>query len=112
MLRTGLGRAITRFLEDPAVVDVMLNPDGHIWVERLSEGLADTGETTTVAGGERVVRPVAHHVGLRSTPRSPRISAELPETAERFDGRLPPVAASPAFAIRKRAIAAFALGTE
>ena len=54
MLRTGLGCAITRFLEDPAVVEVMLNPDGRIWVERLSEGLADTGETMTAAGGERV----------------------------------------------------------
>jgi hypothetical protein len=30
-------------------------------MERLSEGLADAGEMMTVAGGERVVRPVAHH---------------------------------------------------
>ena len=44
MLRTALGPAISRFLEDPAIVEVMLNPDGRIWVDRLSEGLADTGE--------------------------------------------------------------------
>ena len=63
MLRTALGSAIARFLEDPAVVEVMLNPDGRIWVDRLSEGLADTGETMTAADGERIVRLVAHHVG-------------------------------------------------
>ena len=63
MLRTALGPAIARFLEEPAVVEVMLNPDGRIWVDRLSEGLADTGEMLSAADGERIVRLVAHHVG-------------------------------------------------
>ena len=49
MLRTALGTSIARFLEDPAVVEVMLNPDGRIWVDRLSEGLADTGERLSAA---------------------------------------------------------------
>ncbi|ASV87355.1 P-type conjugative transfer ATPase TrbB [Ochrobactrum quorumnocens] len=109
MLRTALGAAIARFLEDPAVVEVMLNPDGRIWVDRLSEGLADTGETMTAADGERIVRLVAHHVGAEVHARSPRVSAELPETGERFEGLLPPVVASPAFAIRKPAVAVFTL---
>ncbi|MFG1396397.1 P-type conjugative transfer ATPase TrbB [Roseixanthobacter pseudopolyaromaticivorans] len=109
MLRTALGSAIARFLEDPAVVEVMLNPDGRIWVDRLSEGLANTGETMTAADGERIVRLVAHHVGAEVHARSPRVSAELPETGERFEGLLPPVVASPAFAIRKPAVAVFTL---
>ena len=45
----------------------------------------------------------------RSMPRSPRVSAELPETGERFEGLLPPVVAAPAFAIRKPAVAVFTL---
>ena len=109
MLRTALGAAIARFLEDPAVVEVMLNPDGRIWIDRLSEGLADTGETMTAADGERIVRLVAHHVGAEVHARSPRVSAELPETGERFEGLLPPVVAAPAFAIRKPAVAVFGL---
>ncbi|VTZ22932.1 Conjugal transfer protein TrbB (fragment) [Methylocella tundrae] len=40
---------------------------------------------------------------------SPRVSAELPETGERFEGLLPPVVAAPAFAIRKPAVAVFTL---
>ncbi|MBL8580198.1 MAG: P-type conjugative transfer ATPase TrbB [Mesorhizobium sp.] len=109
MLRTALGPAIARFLEDPAIVEVMLNPDGRLWIDRLSEGLADTGERLSAADGERIVRLVAHHVGAEVHPGSPRVSAELPETGERFEGLLPPIVSSPAFAIRKPAVAVFTL---
>jgi len=109
MLRTALGASIARLLEDPGVVEVMLNPDGRIWVDRLSQGLADTGERLSAADGERIVRLVAHHVGSEVHARSPRVSAELPETGERFEGLLPPVVAAPAFAIRKPAVAVFTL---
>jgi len=109
MLRTALGPAIATFLEDPAIVEVMLNPDGRLWVDRLSGGLEDTGATLSPADGERIVRLVAHHVGAEVHPGSPRVSAELPETGERFEGLLPPVVAAPAFAIRKPAVAVFTL---
>ena len=109
MLRTALGSTITHLLEDPAVVEIMLNPDGRLWVDRLSEGLADTGERLSPADGERIVRLVAHHVGAEVHPRSPRVCAELPETGERFEGLLPPVVSAPAFAIRKPAVAVFTL---
>jgi type IV secretion system protein TrbB len=109
MLRTALGPAIGRFLEDPSIVEVMLNPDGRLWIDRLSEGLSDTGERLAPADGERIVRLVAHHVGAEVHSGSPRVSAELPETGERFEGLLPPVVAAPAFAIRKPAAAVFTL---
>ncbi|THK37091.1 P-type conjugative transfer ATPase TrbB [Ensifer sp. MPMI2T] len=109
MLRTALGPAIAGFLGDASVVEVMLNPDGRLWIDRLSEGLSDTGERLSAADGERIVRLVAHHVGAEVHAGSPRVSAELPETGERFEGLLPPVVAAPAFAIRKPAVAVFTL---
>jgi P-type conjugative transfer ATPase TrbB len=109
MLRTALGADVAAWLEDPAVVEVMLNPDGRLWVDRLSEGLADTGEELSAADGERIVRLVAHHVGAEVHAGSPRVSAELPGTGERFEGLLPPVVAAPVFAIRKPAVAVFTL---
>jgi type IV secretion system protein VirB11 len=109
MLRTALGPAIAIWLEEPSVVEVMLNPDGRLWVDRLTEGLTDTGERLSAADGERIVRLVAHHVGAEVHPGSPRVSAELPETGERFEGLIPPVVAAPAFAIRKPAVAVFTL---
>lgn len=43
MLRTALGPEIAAWLEDVAVIEVMLNPDGRLWIDRLGAGIADTG---------------------------------------------------------------------
>lgn len=109
MLRTALGHAITRFLDDPQIIEVMLNPDGRLWIDTLRDGMADTGERLPAADGERIVRLVAHHVGAEVHAGNPRVSAELPDTGERFEGLLPPVVAAPTFAIRKPAVAVFTL---
>jgi type IV secretion system protein TrbB len=109
MLRTALGPAIATWLEDPTIIEVMLNPDGRLWIDRLGEGLADTGDMMAAADGERIIRLVAHHVGTEIHSASPRVSAELPETGERFEGLIPPVVAAPSFAIRKPAVAVFTL---
>ena len=109
MLRTALGPDIAFFLEDPAVIEVMLNPDGRLWIDRLSEGLSDTGATLVPADGERIIRLVAHHVGAEVHSGAPRVSAELPGTGERFEGLLPPVVSAAAFSIRKPAVAVFTL---
>src|SRR3569833_1000831 len=39
MLRTALGPAITHWLDGPAIIEVMLNPDGRLWIDRLASGL-------------------------------------------------------------------------
>jgi type IV secretion system protein VirB11 len=109
MLRTAMGPTITGWLEDPAIVEIMLNPDGRLWIDRLTGGLSDTGKRLSAEDGERIVRLVAHHVGAEVHPGSPRLSAELPETGERFEGLIPPIVAAPAFAIRKPAVAIFTL---
>ena len=109
MLRTALGGEIAAWLEDPAVIEVMLNPDGRLWVDRLGEGLGATERAMSAADGERIVRLVAHHVGTEVHAGAPRVSAELPEGGERFEGLLPPVVAAPSFAIRKPAVAVFTL---
>ena len=49
MLRTALGPAIANWLGDPAIVEIMLNPDGRLWIDRLTEGLTDTGERLSPA---------------------------------------------------------------
>ena len=109
MLRTALGGAIAEWLGDPLVIEIMLNPDGRLWVDRLGEGVSDTGHILPASDGERIIRLVAHHVGTEVHRSAPRVSAELPEGGERFEGLLPPVVAAPAFAIRKPAVAVFSL---
>jgi type IV secretion system protein VirB11 len=109
MLRTALGPSIAGYLEDPGIVEIMLNPDGRLWIDRLAGGLEDTGCRVSPADAERIVRLVAHHVGVEVHGCSPRVSAELPESGERFEGLVPPVVAAPCFAIRRPAVAVFTL---
>ncbi|WP_339758465.1 P-type conjugative transfer ATPase TrbB [uncultured Sulfitobacter sp.] len=109
MLRSALGSAIARYLDDTQIVEVMLNPDGRLWFDHLSDGLCATDHCISHADAERIVRLVAHHVGTEVHSGAPRVSAELPETGERFEGLLPPVVAAPTFAIRKPAVAVFSL---
>jgi len=109
MLRTALGGEIEAWLSDASVIEVMLNPDGRLWIDRLGSGIAETGRTMSADTGERIIRLVAHHVGAEVHGGCPRVSAELPDTGERFEGLLPPVVAAPSFAIRKPAVAVFTL---
>ncbi len=103
MLRTAMGPLIAAALDDPDVVEVMLNPDGALWVDRLSSGRAPLGASLPPGDGERIIRLVAAHVGAEVHRSQPLLSAELPDTGERFEGILPPAASAPAFALRKRA---------
>ena len=104
MLRTAMGPLIAAALEDPDVVEIMLNPDRTLWVDRLSSGRAPPGAELSEEDGERIIRLVATHVGAEVHRGQPLLSAELPETGERFEGILPPAAPGPAFALRKRAV--------
>ena len=103
MLRTAMGPAIATALADPAVIEVMVNPDGRLWIDRHGDGRIDTGERLEASEAERIIRLVASHIGQECHRDRPVVSAELPETGERFEGLLPPVSPSPCFAIRKPA---------
>jgi P-type conjugative transfer ATPase TrbB len=48
------------------------------------------GVELSEADGERIIRLVAAHVGAEVHRGQPLLSAELPETGERFEGILPP----------------------
>jgi Flp pilus assembly CpaF family ATPase len=43
MLRTALGPLLLARLEDPGMAEVMLNPDGRVWIDRFDVGLVDAG---------------------------------------------------------------------
>jgi type IV secretion system protein VirB11 len=103
MLRTAMGPAIGAALADPLVVEVMVNPDGSLRLDRLGEGRIETGVSLEADDVERIIRLVASHMRAEAHAGRPIVSAELPETGERFEGLLPPVASAPCFAIRKPA---------
>ena len=102
MLRTALGPVIGQALADADVIEVMVNPDGKLWIERLGQGRSETGTRIHASETERIIRLVASHIRTEAHENNPIISAELP-SGERFEGVLPPIAKEPCFAIRKPA---------
>lgn len=102
MLKTAMGPVIAQALGDPTVIEVMVNPDGKLWIDRLGEGRGNIGVRIHPSETERIIRLVASHVRAEVHTDNPIVSAELP-SGERFEGLLPPVATGPCFAIRKPA---------
>jgi type IV secretion system protein VirB11 len=103
MLRTAFGPFVASLIADRKVIEVLVNPDGKLWVERAGEGRSFTGERLGGAERERIIRLVAAHVRREVGDKAPIVSAELPETGERFEGIMPPLAPAPCFAVRKPA---------
>jgi type IV secretion system protein TrbB len=109
MLRSAMGPAIVQALNEPEVVEILVNPDGCLWLDRHGAGRARAGVVLTPHEVDRIIRLVASYVRLEASQKSPIVSAELPETGERFEGLLPPVTAAPCFAIRKPTVTAIRL---
>jgi len=113
MLRTAMGPTIAEALSDPTVIEIMVNPDGALRIDRLGDGRTDTGTRYDPAQVERIIRLVASHARTEVHASSPIVSAELPPhgegAGERFEGVLPPVSLAPCFSIRKPAAKIYTL---
>lgn len=109
LLEGAFGDKINEFLEDPDVIELMLNPDGKLWQDRLSEGCSDTGHIISTSEAEMIIRIVASKRNEICNSENPILSAELPGFGYRFQGMLPPVVENPVFTIRKKAIKVFSL---
>ena len=101
-LQEALGDQICVALDDANVVEIMLNPDGRLFIELLGHGIAAVGEMSSAAA-EIVIGSVAHALQSQADDEQPIISGELPIGGHRFEGLLPPVVSRPTFTIRRRA---------
>nr|WP_246547580.1 P-type conjugative transfer ATPase TrbB [Ancylobacter defluvii] len=101
-LQEALGDQLCVALDDATVVEIMLNPDGRLFIERLGHGVTEVGAMNPAAA-EVVIGSVAHALQSEADDEQPIISGELPIGGHRFEGLLPPVVAAPTFTIRRRA---------
>ncbi len=104
MLRSALGPLPLARLDDPGVAELVVNPDGRVWLDRFGSGLVNAELSGASADAERILRLVAHHVDAEIHAGRPRLSAELPGTGERFEGLMPPLVAAPAFSIIRKVL--------
>ncbi len=108
-LRRELGAEVLNLLEDPTVVEVMLNEDGCVWVDRLGEGLAPAGFEIARERAENLLGTVAALLDTVVNEEHPILEGELAFYGARFEGVVPPVARRPLFAIRQRAAFVYTL---
>ena len=102
-LRREFGSVVLTALDDPDVIEIILNPDGTLWVESHSAGMRPAGTKMPTAQAERLIGTVAFALNAVANDQHPIIECELPLDGSRFTGWLPPVVSSPSFVIRKHA---------
>jgi len=108
-LRSALG-PLLEFLSDERVVEILLNADGAVWVERIGSGMQETPVRMRAAEAERMLRLVASEMGVELTTASPSLAGKLPPPwGARVQASIPPIVDAPTFALRKPARAVFSL---
>jgi type IV secretion system protein VirB11 len=107
-MRQQLGLDVCARLEDPAVVEIMLNPDGRLWEDRLGAGMRPIG-TMEATNAESLISIVASTLRASVTRESPILECELPIRGARFEAMVPPLSAAPVFTIRLLAVRVFTL---
>lgn len=103
-----LGATVVAALEDDSVIEIMLNSDGRLWVDRLGEGMSCVGEMSA-PNAMALLGTIADGLETIVTKNSPILEGELPVDGSRFEGLIPPVVARPTFTIRKKALMVFTL---
>jgi len=103
-----LGPEILALLRDDTVIEIMLNPDGSLWVEHLGEPMRKFGRMAA-SQAESLMATVASSLKTHITAQNPILECELPIDGSRFEALIPPVVSGPTFTIRKKALKVFTL---
>lgn len=107
-IKRELGNHILAALDDDNVIEIMLNSDGKLWVEKFGEEMSCIGEVSFSAA-KSLIGTVASYLDTEVTVEHPILECELPIDGSRFEALIPPVVAHPSFTIRKKAKKIFTL---
>lgn len=107
-----LGGVITALLDDPNVNEIMVNPDGKLWIDSNQKGMCyfdDLSYQQTIS----VIHGVAGIYNQVINQYAPSLEADLPlfrsMKGERFTAQVPPIVAAPSFTIRRRVESTYSL---
>lgn len=108
-LARALGLNIAEALAAPDVVEVLINADGRVWIDRAGGGLLLTEHRIIANDRETAIRLLAHEAGETVGEDRPALATILPDSAARVQALLPPLVEAPVLAIRKRPSVIFTL---
>lgn len=101
-LRYACGELILDAVENPNVIEIMLNPDGKLWIEEYGKDQEYVGSIDEDSA-KLILSLVASGLDITVTSSSPIVEGNFPLDGSRFEGTYPPIVAKPSFSIRKKA---------
>ena len=106
VLETCLGRSIMQYMHDDNVTEVMVNPDGRLWLDTFDKGVVPTDVVMEPEDTKRIIYMVASISGqVIDLKVDPSLQANIPASRLfsncRFQAELPPIVNAPSFNIRK-----------
>ena len=107
-LRREMGDNIRNAMDDNKVIEIMLNPDGKVWTDKIGVGMEFLCYMSPVQSLQ-MLGTVAHMLGTVINYHNPKVEGELPGDGSRVEGVIPPIVPNPSFNIRKKASAVFSL---
>jgi type IV secretion system protein VirB11 len=102
-------RAIVPFLDDQTVIEIALNADGKIWVERMGAPMVCTDIVMTKDEAMVMLGLAADAIGTEISAGKPSLAALIPGWNTRLQAMIPPVVEAPIFTIRKPPTKVFTL---
>ena len=107
-LRREMGEQVRKAMDDPQVIEIMLNPDGSVWVDKIGSGMEFLCYMLDIQALQ-MLGTISHMVGAVINYHNPKVEGELPGNGSRVEGVIPLVVQKPVFNIRKKASAIFSL---
>ena len=108
-LRHACGPLFIDALENPAVIEIMLNPDGSLGIEQDGQDHEPIG-VIPIAQSRLILSQVASGLNLIVNEKNPIVEGEFPLDGSRFEGTFPPIVGpGPSFSLRKKASRVFTL---
>ena len=108
-LRHACGPLFIDALENPDVIEIMLNPDGSLWIEKYGQDHEPIG-VIPIAQSRFILSQVASGLNLTVNEKNPIVEGEFPLDGSRFEGTFPPIVGpGPSFSLRKKASRVFTL---
>lgn len=104
-LERHLGPHVLAAFDHPDVTEVMVNPDGGVWVDTHSVGMKPLAASVTGLQVRAFLSAVASWLGASLTENATQLQAELPEfrfRGARLQGAIAPAVLQPCYALRKR----------
>lgn len=100
-LKKQMGKVFLAAFEDPLTIEILLNENGKLWVEKLGKDMEIIGEFPP-STAKIFIDLCAGYLDKQITADSPLLEGEFPLDGSRFTAQIPPIVHHPTFSIRKK----------